>query len=86
MYRVPEMGGYEAARVIREVERGMRNGDGREIHTSILPYAAKSSSLHPDGPLRAVHRFNQGLFEAVRSSPLEDDLPAPRYHILRVEK
>jgi CheY-like chemotaxis protein len=38
--RMPLMDGNEAARRIREAERGKRNGEGKEIHTPIIALTA----------------------------------------------
>ena len=70
--RMPGMDGYEAARRIREAEKGKRNPDGREVHTPILALTAGVMEQKQSSPLAGV--FDDWVYKPFRETELFEKL------------
>ncbi len=70
--RMPGMDGYEAARRIREAEKGKRNPDGREVHTPILALTAGVMEQKKSSPLAGV--FDDWVYKPFRETELFEKL------------
>jgi PAS domain S-box-containing protein len=70
--RMPGMDGYEAARRIREAERGRRNGEGKEAHTLVIALTAGIMENKASSPLAGV--FDDWVYKPFREAEIFDKL------------
>ncbi|HSR13576.1 MAG TPA: PAS domain S-box protein [Thermodesulfobacteriota bacterium] len=66
--RMPGIDGYEAARRIRELEKGQRDNDGRELHTPMIALTAGVMENEQSSPLSWV--FDDWVYKPFRDSEL----------------
>jgi CheY-like chemotaxis protein/anti-sigma regulatory factor (Ser/Thr protein kinase) len=70
--RMPGMDGYEAARRIREVERGRWDGEGKEVHIPIIALTAGVMENQSASPLSWV--FDDWVYKPFRETEIFDKL------------
>jgi CheY-like chemotaxis protein len=66
--RMPGMDGYEAAQRIRELEKGRRDAEGRELHTPIVALTAGVMEHKQSSPLAGV--FDDWVYKPFREAEL----------------
>jgi PAS domain S-box-containing protein len=66
--RMPEMDGNEAARRIREAERGKRDEEGKEIHTPII--ALTAGVMDKEGSLSRSSVFDDWVYKPFRETEI----------------